>query len=83
MGPELSSSQSSFLLRARTQMDVLAAGLAWWEPLLGSSALRVLGFLGVRCDWLMARLTLGECLHVIMMLNLLLKPPSPSLLLKP
>ena len=35
MGPELSSSQSGFLLRARTQMDVLAAGLAWWEPLLG------------------------------------------------
>ena len=63
-------------------MDVLAAGLGWpggnhfWE----SSALRALGFLEVRCDWLMVRLALRQCLYVLMMLNLFLQAPvSPVL----
>lgn len=46
-------------------------GNHFWE----SSALRVLGFLGVRCDWLMARLTLrgmSSCHNDA-------KSPSPSL----
>lgn len=58
-------------------MDVLAAGLGWpggnhfWE----SSALRALGFLEVRCDWLMVRLALrgtSLCHNDA-------KSPSPSL----
>lgn len=63
-------------------MDVLAAGLGWpggnhfWE----SSALRALGFLEVRSDWLMVRLALrgmSLCRNDAKSLSPSLSLPSP------